>query len=537
MENVKLNSNGYSRIDELQKFVNSLNTIVNKYNKDTKNKEHELKEINDQIAKKNKNIEKANQNTISLTKKLEELEAVKIATKLRVKELEKEKTTLSFSDSDVQKMETQELNEMISSKHSKINKISSLINNTKTSISANNKNLGELKSELSTLESAKIAAEKSLKRTNALIELVNNTNQKFVDDVKNILSTDFLKKGEPDKKVEKPIIKEEPKKEEVKEEKTDTKDLNIDFEKINKEKEKDIKKIVNETKVETPVEEEAKKEVEEPVEEPNLKEEVKEEDGYSVLDEWKNELDNKINDEEVPVIEDLEKEEEPKEEKPEVVPIETIEKNDKEESPESEIEKLLTDEKIDISNMDLTVKEKLGQSISKVKDNLEVLKKHLIPLDLLSDQYDILYKIDKNDLDDLLSIITTDSDGNGMGFSAEYTYYCLNELATINVDKLIDVYNQEFMNITDKSGIISLLKKANPELKDFAKTIEANEELLKSFGIENTDEIKNISKRFIELDHPLFESMLNVFDKKDLVDKINSDPAIVDQILEYWENN
>ena len=36
MSNIKLNSNDYSRIDEIEKFVNSLNNLVLDYNKSTK---------------------------------------------------------------------------------------------------------------------------------------------------------------------------------------------------------------------------------------------------------------------------------------------------------------------------------------------------------------------------------------------------------------------------------------------------------------------------------------------------------------------
>ena len=541
MENIKLKSSDYSRLEETQKLVNSLNAWVLKYNKDTKNKENELKNINSQINKKNKSIEKANDNTLNFTKKLEELESIKSSAKVRVKELEKEKTGLSFSDSDVQKMEMQELNEQISSKHSKINKLSTLIASTKDSINNNNRELGDLKNELATLESAKIVAEKSLERTNALIKLVNETAEKFVEEVKHILSDDFLKKEE------KPEIKEEPKKEIVSD------DMKESLERLMQSINSFSEPIIPKEEPVPEIKEEPKEEIKEdiPVEESNIND-----TDFSILDEWKNELDNKNDD--VPVINELENKEK---DKP-IIPIDglkdEIEKPEEKEEKlseeptidveeptetsvtneeESEVEKLLKEEKIDVSEIKSDVLDTMNSSIDRVKDNIEVLKKDMIPMDLLGSQPDILYKIDKTDLDDLLNIITTDSDGNGMGFSADFTYYCLDELATINVDNLIDIYNQEFMNITDKSGIISLLKKSNPELGDFKNTIEANKKLLEEFGVDNTDEVEKASKRFIELDHPLFESMLNVFDKTDLVNKINEDPMIVDQILEYWENN
>ena len=44
-----------------------------------------------------------------------------------------------------------------------------------------------------------------------------------------------------------------------------------------------------------------------------------------------------------------------------------------------------------------------------------------------------------------------------MGFSIDFTYNILSELSKINVDKLIDVYNSEFMNVNAKSGIINLV--------------------------------------------------------------------------------
>ena len=124
-----------------------------------------------------------------------------------------------------------------------------------------------------------------------------------------------------------------------------------------------------------------------------------------------------------------------------------------------------------------------------------------------------------------------------MGFSIDFTYNILSELSKINVDKLIDVYNSEFMNVNAKSGIINLLKLTNPNLTDFEKNRRANVEILKSLGTTTTDEIVKSHPDFVNMDNPLFVNVLNVFDKSDLVEKLNADVDVIPKIVDYWKNN
>ena len=108
-----------------------------------------------------------------------------------------------------------------------------------------------------------------------------------------------------------------------------------------------------------------------------------------------------------------------------------------------------------------------------------------------------------------------------MDFDIEYTYNILKELGKTDVDKLIDVYNSEFMNINSKSGIIGLLKKTDPNIGDFSENRKANEKTLSQLGIRNIQDISDGYPDFINLDHPLFESIIDLFDKDDLIEKLN----------------
>ncbi len=240
-------------------------------------------------------------------------------------------------------------------------------------------------------------------------------------------------------------------------------------------------------------------------------------------------LEEITEDEEIeePIIQE-EKEEEPIKE----VPIE---------EPTKKMDSILCEkfkkEDINIDEFSEDAKSKMQENTEVVVKNIDILKRHSVPLEYTKDQPDILYDINSQDLDDLLSIITTDEDGNGMGFSIDFTYNILNELSKINVDRLIDVYNNEFMNINAKSGIINLLKLTNPGLTDFAKNREANINLLKTLNTNKTNEIIEKYPDFINMDHPLFASVLNMFDKHDLVEKINAGVEVIPKILEYWQNN
>ena len=194
-------------------------------------------------------------------------------------------------------------------------------------------------------------------------------------------------------------------------------------------------------------------------------------------------------------------------------------------------------EAINFDDFSEEVKKKMIDNADRVIKNIVVLKKHLIPLELTVNQSEIYYNIEPQDLDDLLNIITTDENGNGMGYTIDYTYYILDELSKIDVDKLIDVYNSEFMNINAKSGLIKLLKMTNPDIKEFKENRKVNIDTLKSIGVTTTDEIVKEYPEFVDMDNPLFLNVLNLFDKEDLVSKFNKDVKVVPKILEYWNNN
>lgn len=180
---------------------------------------------------------------------------------------------------------------------------------------------------------------------------------------------------------------------------------------------------------------------------------------------------------------------------------------------------------------------KMEENSDRVAKNLMILKKHNIPLKYTKNQANIYYDISPQDLEDLLNIITETQERNGMDFDIEYTYHILGELGKTDVDKLIDVYNTEFMNINSKSGIIGLLKKTDPNVGDFSENRKANEKTLSQLGIRKVQEISDGYPDFINLDHPLFESIIDLFDKDDLIEKLNSDISVIPQILDYWKNN
>jgi len=78
---------------------------------------------------------------------------------------------------------------------------------------------------------------------------------------------------------------------------------------------------------------------------------------------------------------------------------------------------------------------------------------------------------------------------------------------------------------------------ANNNLNDFPENRESNIEALKSLGVNTIEEIIYRYPEFINLDNPLFIDALNLFDKEDLVSKLNSDIKIVPKIMDYWQNN
>ena len=66
---------------------------------------------------------------------------------------------------------------------------------------------------------------------------------------------------------------------------------------------------------------------------------------------------------------------------------------------------------------------------------------------------------------------------------------------------------------------------------------KANEGVLTSLGINYVKDISEKYPEFINLDHPLFENIIGLFDKDDLIEKLNADITVIPQILDYWKNN
>ena len=239
-------------------------------------------------------------------------------------------------------------------------------------------------------------------------------------------------------------------------------------------------------------------------------------------------------DEKLPEPEVNEQEPAPTNEAWEVKPVGTgmtVEQN------ENYLKDVFDKEEINFDDFSDEDKEKLNSYSDRVVKNLVILKKHNIPLKYTIDAASIYYNISPEDLEDLLNIITSDEEGNGMGYGIEYAFNVLKELSFIDVDKLIDVYNSEYMNINSKTGLIDLLKKTNPSLGDFETNRKANEAVLTSLGINYVKDISEKYPEFINLDHPLFENIIGLFDKDDLIEKLNADITVIPQILDYWKNN
>lgn len=484
MKQLDYDSSNYKYKEDIKVFVNTFNEIADKYVKGLENSDADLKKVTANIAKKNTAIEKLEASLLDLGNKTTELAALKDLSNEEIKSLNAKKSLISYTDSEVQKMELDDINSQITAKKGKISKIDAKIDATKAKIKTSNEEKKTNQKELQELEKAKVVEEEALFKTQSLIELV-----KELKDEMNFRSLEIVNSTYKSiEEKEAPVLEPE---------------VHNIFEEI------------TEQELSNPVEEEiVLEEVEEPINEADV--------DLSVLD-YSNE--------------DVH-EEEPSEDAEDV---ETDESSNAIEEEPYEIDSLLKDkfekEGIDVNKFKNDVKELMSNNKQSVISNMEILKKHGIPLEYTVDQPEIYYNISSQDLDDLLSIITTDDEGNGMGFTIDFTYNILSELSKINVDKLIDVYNNEFMNVNAKSGIIYLLKLTNPDLGDFEKNRKTNIEILRGLGANTVDEIIERHPEFVNIDNPLFVNILNVFDKSDLVEKLNSDVDVVTKIIEYWKNN
>lgn len=484
MKQLDYDSSNYKYKEDIKVFVNTFNEIADKYVKGLENSDADLKKVTANIAKKNTAIEKLEASLLDLGNKTTELAALKDLSNEEIKSLNAKKSLISYTDSEVQKMELDDINSQITAKKSKISKIDAKIDATKAKIKTSNEEKKTNQKELQELEKAKVVEEEALFKTQSLIELVKELKDEMNSRSLEIVNSTYKSIEEKEAPVLEPEVH------------------NI-FEEI------------TEQELSNPLEEEiVLEEGEEPLNEADV--------DLSVLD-----YSNEDAQEEGP-SEDAED-------------VETDESSNAIEEEPYEIDSLLKDkfekEGIDVNKFKNDVKERMSNNKQSVISNMEILKKHGIPLEYTVDQPEIYYNISSQDLDDLLSIITTDDEGNGMGFTIDFTYNILSELSKINVDKLIDVYNNEFMNVNAKSGIIYLLKLTNPDLGDFEKNRKTNIEILRGLGANTVDEIIERHPEFVNIDNPLFVNILNVFDKSDLVEKLNSDVDVVTKIIEYWKNN
>ena len=508
MKQINFESSSYNHKEELQTFLNSFNDLVEKYNKNFDNRNVALNRIKADITRKKNSIGKLEANEIELARREEELKVLKESANSDIKELEAKKKTIDYTDSEVMKMEKDDIDTLIGSKKNKINKIDAKMEVTRTKLTENKDSKEICVNELKSLEEKKQAEEESLFKTQAILKLTEDVRESLNNDVYNILSGSYPKgekKVEEQSTIEITPIEEVPIEPEIKiEEQEEPEDVIAENENV----------VIDYT-----YENEAEDVIEEPTNdiEPTIISESIEEENKQEKDDLKL-LDS--NDIDLPE---------------ETIPNEEASYND------DAMRKLIPDdflkEGIDFQKFDEVTKMKLFENVDRVLQNMSVLKKHHVPLNLTIRQPKVYYDIETQDLDDLLNIITTDDEGNGMGFTIDYVYYILDDLVKVNIDRLIDVYNNEFMNVNSKFGLIKLLKMANSNLVDFKINRETNVETLKSLGIVNTSEIEEKYKDFINLDNPLFLNILNLFDKNDLVSKINSDTKIIPKIMEYWLNN
>ncbi len=526
MKQLDLETSNYKHKEEIKTFVDAFNDLTDKYVKSFDNCDADLNKVKGNIDKKNASIGKLEASLVDLNKKIDELTSLKELSNEEIKRLNAQKGEISYTDSEVQKMELDDINAQISSKKGKISKIDAKMDSTKAKIKSESETKKAQEKELKDLENTKRIEEEALYKTESILSYIKETQESLNKAVLDIINTPYT-----------PVVEKAEDSTETTEG-TETSGDAITLEPVKEDN--------------TPVED--KREVLEEVLAaekreivlPEIPEDAKmEEDEGSIIDEPEVDsllgINSIINEEEL--SKEIEVEENTEIPVSEPVVIEEDEKKEEVIEPSTDgvsddlLEEAFSKESLNFDSFSQFAKDKMIQNRDQVIKNIEILKKHNVPLEYTVDQSEIFYNISSQDLDDLLSIITTDDEGNGMGFSIDFTYNVLSELSKINVDKLIDVYNSEFMNVSAKSGIINLLKLTNPNLTDFEKNRRTNIEILKSLGAKTVDDIVSKYPDFINMDNPLFVNVLNVFDKSDLVEKLNTDIGVIPKILEYWKNN
>lgn len=488
MIQIDFDASNYEYVEELKTFVNSINDLFDKFGKSFDDRYASIRKLEKEIEKKKKSIENASSNIEEFQKRDEELSSLKRKATEDIEALIAKKKDMSYTDKEVEALEKEDIDVLVSSKNEKIAKIDSKILVTKEKIMLNRESKLQEEKDLEELLDSKHQTEESLTITESILACIESTKETFNRDLANLLncSSDDDSDEEDGFKIEEA-----------------NKDYSVvDF---------DLKEI------EIPYNDK-----------PNITIELNEESNDETPrdnNEKIDELNEFLNTGELSVL-DLDttlSEEESI----------SITSEDLDESLKESFEK----EGINYDLFDNFSKQKMEENKKRTLDNLEILKRHNVPLSATIRQSEIYYNIDSKELEDLFNVITTDEDGNGMGFSVDYTFYILKELSSVNLDKLIDVYNSEFMNMNSKTGLIGLIKLTNKELDDFKANREANMDVLNSIGVTTTNAITAMYPDFINMDNPLFLKVLNLFDKDDLVQKLNSDIKIVPKLLSYWKAN
>lgn len=481
MMRINYEASDYERIEDVKKLVDSLDSLFDKFNSDFNDRYEPLQKAEKDIEDKKKEIESYSETVSDSTKKIEELERLRDKTKSDIDSLTEKKKEVSYTDSEVQKMEEEDIDAEISSKTEKIAKIETKLLNTQEKLEINKFNREDAEKELDGIISYKHHQESFIKKTEEILDLVSATKEKFAEDIARILessasdiSSDVEKESisipEVTETLE-PVIEKEPEIEYPKID-FDLKEIELDYDK----------------------------------------------DDYEEIP---------LTNEETETTDDIELESKP-----------TIDDSKKEDAQNvSSLKDVFESEGIKYEEFLPEARSAFEQNTERVKENISVLKRHNIPLELTFNQYSIYYKKDAKELDELLKIITTDEDGNGMGFTIDFVYYILDELASIDIDKLINVYNNEFMRVDAKTGLIELLKKTDEQIGTFENNKNANVEILTDLGVTTTQAIETTYPEFLALDNPLFLNALNLFDKEDLVEKLNDEIKIVPKIMAYWRSN
>ena len=489
MKQVNYDYSKYDHKEELKLMVNAVNDSFDKFAKSVDGRKTSATRIENSINKKSTALDKLNNIKEDLTNKIDELETIKQNTNREIKALGDKRSLIHYDNAEVMKMETDDISSLIEVKKAKVAKLDSKITETIEESKENDSKIKVVAEEIETLETEKKERQESLYKTEALVKLINSTRENFGKSVEEILNKEYVT-------------------EEVKEEEP----LVTEFVEVNEYVDDTPEIVIEDTKDEIEEIPEVKEELTNPVDDMVIEDTSE----LSILDFEKADVPEETLTAQKIVFDD----------------------NDKEnENYKKVVEETFKKENIDFNEFSSETKENILDNSDRVLKNIIVLKKHMVPLELTVKQSDILYEIDPQDLDDLLDIITTSEEGNGMGFSIDYTYYILNELAHVDIDRLIATYNNEFMNITPKSGVIYLLKMADSTLGNFEFNKSTNMDVLNSLGVKTTSKIAKDYPEFINLDNPLFLNVLNLFDKEDLVSKLNGDIKIIPKILDYWKNN